>query len=290
MLKNANFLTDSQNRAAVSVGKAMGIVTAAGKTAKSIDSVSTLAKTMSDLAASGNTSAAQFIASGEMQSILDNSAFTSPALSNHYSSEQGAERFREELRLTKLRGDLTNANVEQSYQDVMTSLSEMLKNYKIIEDLDEQIGIHKAQKKVANYEGEYADFQNNVLGAALGLKDDKGRDLVQLMSGAQFFEMWEHFENIAAKAQSPDKFREFLRTNQEVAYTLAAVEQIATAKYADYMGANATEDEQKWYNSVLQFFGVMQHAGVTGMAKDALSLGIEAYKAFHPASHLMPGK
>lgn len=92
-LKNQNSLTSMQLQSYGDASTAFSILNNAGAAADSFGSVANAAKAITSLADNGNDDAKQFIASGGLKRLQDNSYFTSPALSSLYKNERASDDY-----------------------------------------------------------------------------------------------------------------------------------------------------------------------------------------------------
>lgn len=130
MLSNSNFLTEFQLEAYDNAGLAFQILSSAGVALDSVGSATAAARSISQLAESGNEDAKLFVENGGVQSMLRNAPFTSRTLRNLAMDERGysdhATQFSQQYDLNEAELDLKKVNKEQCLQQIV-NLQEQVK-------------------------------------------------------------------------------------------------------------------------------------------------------------------
>lgn len=277
-LKNANFLSDSQNRSYKLAGNAYSILSAAGAAADTFDSVASASSAISKLAESGDLMAQQFVNSGRLAEMQQLSPFASNVLKDMYMAEHGSDMFRKEMRRIDLENDLTNAKIETEYQNVMDSLQRILESDERIKSIRQDVLIKKAQVRQENYAADYAEFQSDILERLRSISDSEGNDVIDLMSMSQFSEIWMNMEESVSKTRDPEKFREFLNDNWSVAADLAAINAVYSSNYRANLGGK--NDDPSLIGVIMRFGKMLSDSGISEDLRAVGAIGAKVISSF----------
>lgn len=153
-LKNQNALTSAQLNAYNDASAAFGILNAAGASADAFGSVANASAKITELAKGGNQDAIQFVNSGGLKRLQDNSYFASPALSNLYKSERASSdydtQFGKFIEQTNADIDFKKADksrVEQQILNLGAEFKQIAASTEFVESQTAMQKFHEAQLK-----------------------------------------------------------------------------------------------------------------------------------------------
>lgn len=296
-LQNQNLLTERQISAYDSTGRAFSILNSAGAAAESFGSVASAATAITNLAKSGNADAAQFIASGGLQTMKENAPFSSQALGNLYMSERSsvdnARFIEQQQRANDLRNWISENDVTESYISVGQSFMQLLQEEPKLAQLwqDVQAGKYKIliageelkqeqyQTTVAENAAKQAAFDTEVLerfkslgtqlpdGSVIGASDfiaySKYQDLYKKMYNDAVLlgdPRWMSKEQVE---NNRSEYVKFLSQNRELAYMTAFVDLAFKQSDAKFI--------QSWASPFLGFGHALQSSGLGGVVSTATS-------------------
>lgn len=173
-LKNSNLLNKSQLESYMSASKAYEILNGAGLSSDAIGSVSKVSDVISNLANNGNTDAISFINSGGLQSLKDNSYFSSQALHNLYRSERSSDdydrSFGAYVDKTEAEADFIRADKNRVVQSILNLQEEFKQIQESTEFIRLQQGLVAYSKNVMSAQADLLRKQGKVADADALLK------------------------------------------------------------------------------------------------------------------------
>lgn len=273
MLKNANWLTESQINAYKSTGQAFSILQKAGAATTAFSSAANAASALNELAKSGNQDAATFIAQGGVDSMLANASFSSQTLGNLALSETSYKDYRNQFDLARkhdrLVNQLTQMDIDKTAADTRLALQQALESdariqeiYQNIQRGDIEIEIAGERLRMIEADADIASANRNILiGGLEEIDDTTGLSGYQLASHDMFVQFLTSCEESAAKIEDRDAWHEYLKNNVQLARDLALVNAICAETYK----MNITDEDAgqpTFMNQLLRIRGLLRDSGL----------------------------